>query len=157
MIEVAKGINCYGNPEGFEQYDSLILVHPWFGEPDQRPETYRRELERVLLERKGRSNIILMEMAQNYWYALSEERLLPITEKDRVFLVPTHLGLPEPAFTDWKGLAEFLKQMKGDKFFVGGQYYLWGNNTFGGCLAGAVRELSERGIKGKVIEEATFR
>lgn len=160
MNEVVKGIRCYGNHEGFEQYSALIVVHPWFGLgcSGQEPETYQGEFNRVLLEHRGKSNIVLMEMAAKCWYEVAEERLLPITGNDRVFLVPTHCSLPDPAFTDWRGLAEFLKQMKGEKFFVGGQYYPWGDSgRFAGCLAGAINNLRENGVTGKVLKEATFR
>lgn len=154
-----KGISCYGNPHGFEDRGALVLVHPWFGEgcSGQKPDSYKGELNRVLLEHARKSNIVLMEMASKEWYKLADERLLPLTGEDRVFLVPTHMGLSDPAFTNWRELANFLKQMKGEKFFAGGQYYPWGNSgLFAGCLAGAIKNLRENGISGKVLEGATF-
>jgi hypothetical protein len=159
MNEVVKGIQCYGNSNDFEEHDALIIVHPWFGEgcSGQEPETYQGEFNRVLLEHRGKSNFVLMEMASNEWYQTAEKRLLPIVGRDRVFLVPTHGSLPDPAFTDWKGFADFLKQIKGEKFFAGGQYYPWGNEgLFAGCLAGAITNLKENGVEGKVLKEATF-
>lgn len=162
------GASRLGGQVGLSGGALRLLVHPYY---DDRilTEKYRSALGRLLESNTDRSTpiVVMEEAAKTETMRRSLLTVVPVKKQNRVYIVPTWMGSPEPV-EGWSGLIRIFKKAGVERCLVGGQYLRFGQyevhgnreeldrqlrsrnlNLFKvcGCVGGALDELASAGFE----------